>query len=107
MDLERRLERVDDDIGTLIRNTYHGMNSSQGLGDWEWYDALTTKLMEVEGVPYGVAERRVVDTFLDTYTWFRDEQPGLEEETRVYFSVATVANDILRENNDGVFDVYD
>jgi len=102
-DLESRLEGLDDDVGGLVRETKEFMRrvdkDESAFDDFDWYDPLVQTYMDEHGVEYGVAQSRVVDTFLDAYLEFEDHFDDLtwEDEREMrdaveWYSLCTAAN---------------
>jgi hypothetical protein len=100
VDLEERLSRVDEDVGSLTRETLREMRSPG-----EWRDPLIRAAEEHTGHDYGVAKKHVTNDWLDAYRFFRDK--GIDDEAaRVYYSTATVANEYLPDTADLSSTIY-
>jgi len=110
-----KISSLETDVGELVRETYDSMKADKEgrLGDWEWYDPMTTEYMRQEDKPYSVAETYVQDLFLDSYLHFKSKFEGMNwkdeeqmKESVVWYSLCTTAHDVLPSGSDNQLQVY-
>lgn len=99
-DADERLQRIDEDVGSLVRQV---MREMEQKGDWR--TPLIEAAIEDEGYEYGVARRRVTDNWLDAYRFFRDK--GIDDrDARIYYATATTANIYTPDSEDITSQIY-
>lgn len=98
-DLEERLSRVDEDVGSLTRQTLQEMETPG-----EWRNPLIAAAINDEGYEYSVAKKRVTNNWLDAYRFFRDKD--IDGDARIYYSTATTANIYTPDSEDLTSQIY-